>query len=69
MKLYTKPIIAHNRPSGIIPIIGAPVFISPIAPIAAGVAAVASLLSKKGDSVIDSTHTSALTARKIFSLA
>ncbi|MBR2734028.1 MAG: hypothetical protein IKD80_07265 [Selenomonadaceae bacterium] len=67
MKSYTKPLITSNKISGLI-LIMAPVFISPIAPVAAGAAAVAAILSKKGNSIIDSTHTEALTARKNFSL-
>ena len=68
MEPYKKPTIADIRTSGLI-LIMAPVFISPVAPIIAGAAAVAAAFSKKGDNVIDSTHTSALTARKNFSLA
>lgn len=65
MEFYKKPIIAAKHSlNGIIPGI-APLFISPIAPLAAVAVAV---LSKKGNSIIDSTHTSALTARKDFSL-
>ena len=66
MEVYKKPIIAtKNSLNGIIPILS-PIFISPVAPLAAVAVAV---LSKKGDSIIDSTHTSALTARKDFSMA
>ncbi|MBQ3444596.1 MAG: hypothetical protein IJG33_15295 [Selenomonadaceae bacterium] len=65
MKPYTKPTITGGTISGLI-LIMAPVFISPIAPVAAVAAAI---LSKKGNSIIDSTHTIALTARKDFSLA
>lgn len=68
MTSYTKPSITSGRTSGLFPILGAPIFISPVAPIVAGVAAVASVMSKKGNSVIDSTHTGALTARKDFAL-
>ena len=71
MTAYTKPTIANGVTRGLIPaLVLSPVpFVSPIAPIIAGAAAVASVLSKKGNSVIDSTHTSALTTRKNFSLA
>ncbi|MBR0261738.1 MAG: hypothetical protein IJQ85_08100 [Selenomonadaceae bacterium] len=66
MELYKKPIIAtKNSLNGIIPVLS-PVFISPIAPVAAVAAAI---LSKKGNSVIDSAHTSTLATRKDFSLA
>lgn len=70
MAVYAKPIITNSATRGLIPaLILSPVpFVSPAAPIIAGVAALAAL-SKKGDNRIDSTHTSALTARKNFSLA
>lgn len=66
MEFYKKPVIAEkNSLNGLIPVLS-PIFISPVAPLAAVAVAV---LSKKGDSIIDSTHTSALTARKDFSMA
>lgn len=66
MKPYKKPIVLSSSPSGLIPAMLT--FISPIAPIVAGAAAVASIMSKKGNSIIDSTHTGTLTARKDFGL-
>lgn len=69
MRPYTKPLIMSNIPSGLFPIIGAPVFISPVGPIVAVGAVMASILSKKGDSIIDSIHTATLTTRKNFSIA
>lgn len=71
MRSYIKPLITSNKISGLIPSIflsPVPVFISPIGPIVAAGAVVASVLSKKGNSVIDSTHTDTLTERKNFSL-
>ena len=71
MTVYAKPTITNSATRGLIPVIMlSPVpFVSPVAPILAGAAAVAAALSKKGNTIIDSTHTSALTARKNFSLA
>ena len=71
MAVYAKPIITNSATRGLIPaLILSPVpFVSPVAPIVAGAVAVAAALSKKGNSVIDSTHTSALTARKEFVFA
>lgn len=66
LQIYKKPFIAPGSVQGLIPAMVA--FISPVAPIIAGAAAVAAL-SKKGNSIIDSTHTEALTSRKNFSLA
>ena len=68
MEPYKKPVIADkNFLSGLFPaIVGPIVGLTKIgAPLLLAVAA----LSKKGNSVIDSTHTSALAARKNFSLA
>ena len=70
MAAYMKPsIVGYNATRGIIPLaatMGAPIFLSPVAPLAIVATAI---LSKKGNTIIDSTHTSALTARKDFSLA
>lgn len=71
MEPYKKPTIASGRISVLIPALmlsPVPVFISPVAPVIAGAAAVAAVFSKKGNGIIDSTHTSALTARKNFAL-
>ena len=69
MELYKKPIIAdRNFLSGIIPALVGPV----VGLVKVGLPIIfvgAPLLSKKGNSIIDSAHTSALTARKDFSLA
>lgn len=82
MKPYTKPaIVSYNSTRGIVPfaIAAAPIAITTglslvQAAAAAGVAALAgaavgAAVARKGNSIIDSTHTSALTARKDFSLA
>lgn len=67
--VYKKPIIAdRNFLSGLFPAIVGPV----VAASKVGfpvLLAVAAMSSKKGDNIIDSTHTSALTERKDFSLA
>ena len=68
MKFYQKPVITtKNSFNGLIPVF-APLFISPVAPVVALATGLAAL-AKKGNTIIDSTHTSALTARKDFSLA
>lgn len=68
MELYKKPIIADkNFLSGLFPAIVGPV----VGLVKVGLPVIfvgAPLLSKKGNIIIDSTHTSALTARKDFGL-
>ncbi|MBQ6131084.1 MAG: hypothetical protein IJL12_01915 [Selenomonadaceae bacterium] len=82
MEFYTKPaIVGYNATRGIVPfaIAGAPIAITTglslaQAAAAAGVAALAgaavgAAVARKGNTIIDSTHTSALTARKEFVFA
>ena len=69
MELYKKPIVvSSDSTNGLFPAMLGPVTFGIKAILAAGALA-AALVSKKGNSVIDSTHTNALTARKDFALA
>ncbi|MBQ4404438.1 MAG: hypothetical protein II857_08515 [Selenomonadaceae bacterium] len=70
MEFYTKPaIVSEYSADGLFPavIVGPVTFGIKAILLAAGAAA--ALASKKGNSVIDSRHTSALTARKEFVFA
>lgn len=70
MEVYKKPIIADkNFLSGLIPALLGPVFGAAKVGLPIIALAASALASKKGNTIIDSMRTTALTARKDFAIS